>query len=131
MKRANKSIIEPRRIALSIAAMLLLVAGPMARAQEPAARPAAAGNVENGKKLYKDVGCWQCHGYAAQGGGGPKIGPNPLPLAGLMRYIRKPSGQMPPYTAKVLKDSEVADIHAFLQTIPKSPDPSSIPLLNQ
>jgi hypothetical protein len=30
---------------------------------------------------------------------------------------------MPPYTAKVLKDSDLADIHAFLKTIPKLPDP--------
>jgi hypothetical protein len=37
---------------------------------------------------------------------------------------------MPPYTAKVLKDAELADIHAYLKTIAKPPDPASIPLLN-
>jgi hypothetical protein len=36
---------------------------------------------------------------------------------------------MPPYTDKVLKDSELADIHAYLKTVPKPLDPASIPLL--
>ena len=37
---------------------------------------------------------------------------------------------MPPYTAKVLQDSDLADIHAYLKTMPRLPDPASIPLLN-
>ena len=90
---------------------------------------AAAGNVENGKKLFNTVGCWMCHGYSAQGGTGKRLAPDPIPLTAFIQYIRTPKGQMPPYTAKVLKDSDLADIHAFLKTIPKSPDPASIPLL--
>jgi hypothetical protein len=38
---------------------------------------------------------------------------------------------MPPYTDKVLKDSDLADIHAFLRTMPKLSDPDSIPLLRK
>ena len=37
---------------------------------------------------------------------------------------------MPPYAEKILSDSDLADIYAYLQTIPK-PDYKSIPLLNQ
>jgi hypothetical protein len=36
---------------------------------------------------------------------------------------------MPPYTAKVLSDSELADIYAFLRSVPKPPNAQSIPLL--
>jgi len=91
--------------------------------------PAAAGNIENGKKLYNTVGCWMCHGYSGQGGTGTRLAPDPLPADAFIKYIRSPKGQMPPYTAKVLKDSELTDIQAYLKTIPRSPDPSSIPLL--
>lgn len=90
---------------------------------------APAGNAENGKKLFNTVGCWMCHGYSGQGGTGARIAPDPIALPAFIRYVREPKAQMPPYTAKVLKDSDLADIHAFLKTIPKSPDPASIPLL--
>jgi len=102
------------------------------RAQNaPAAgtQAAPAGNAENGKKLFNTVGCWMCHGYSGQGGTGARIAPDPIALPAFIQYIRAPKGQMPPYTVKVLKDSDLADIHAFLKTIPKSPDPESIPLL--
>jgi hypothetical protein len=36
---------------------------------------------------------------------------------------------MPPYTSKVLTDAQLADIYSFLQSIPKPPDVSTIPLL--
>jgi ubiquinol-cytochrome c reductase cytochrome c subunit len=90
---------------------------------------APAGNAENGKKLFNTIGCWMCHGYSGQGGTGARIAPDPIALPAFIQYVRAPKGQMPPYTAKVLKDSDLADIHAYLKTIPKSPDPESIPLL--
>ena len=113
------------------AGILLAVCSVTGRAQNPSssATQAATGNVENGKKLYNTVGCWTCHGYSGQGGAGTRLGPDPMPLDAFIKYIRTPKGQMPPYTAKVLKDSDLADIHAFLKTIPRSPDPASIPLL--
>jgi hypothetical protein len=36
---------------------------------------------------------------------------------------------MPPYTSKVVSDAELADIYAYLQSIPTPPPASSIPLL--
>ena len=94
----------------------------------PAATP--AGNAANGKKLYESVGCWQCHGFSAQGGqAGPRLGPEPIALPAFIRYIRQPTRSMPPYTVKVLKDSDLTDIHAYLKTVPKPLDPASIPLL--
>jgi mono/diheme cytochrome c family protein len=38
---------------------------------------------------------------------------------------------MPPYTEKVLSNDDLADIYAYLQSIPKPADYKSIPLLNQ
>jgi mono/diheme cytochrome c family protein len=101
------------------------------RAQAPASDEAPAGNVEGGKKLYAQYGCYQCHGYAAQGGVGPRLAPRPLAFAAFSKYIRQPSGEMPPYTAKVLSDSQLADVYAFLRSAPQPPPVDSIPLLKE
>ena len=111
----------------------LVIATAQAQTPRPASGTEAtpAGNAENGNKLFKRNGCYECHGYSAQGGVGARLAPNPIPFAALSAYVRAPKGQMPPYTAKVLSDAELRDIYAFLQSIPKPPDPKSIPLLNQ
>jgi ubiquinol-cytochrome c reductase cytochrome c subunit len=46
-----------------------------------------------------------------------------------VRYIRMPSGQMPPYTSRVTTDAELTDIYSFLQSIPHPPEAKKIPLL--
>jgi ubiquinol-cytochrome c reductase cytochrome c subunit len=91
----------------------------------------SGGNVENGKKLFLKYGCYECHGYAGQGGAGARIAPKVLPVEGFIRYVRHPSGAMPPYTTKVASDQDLTDIRAFLATIPEPPPVKSIPLLNQ
>ena len=120
------------KIAMLIAAGWLFLAGPGAHAQGSGA-PAAqrpAGNAKNGEKLYKVDGCYQCHNLQGQGGGaGPRLAPNPIPLPAFIAYVRKPTAQMPPYTSKVLPDADLADMYAFLQTIPKSLPAKSIPML--
>jgi mono/diheme cytochrome c family protein len=103
-----------------------------AQTRQPAASDnAPAGNAENGKKLYAQYGCYQCHGYAAQGGVGPRLAPRPLVFASFSRYVRQPSGEMPPYTVKVLSDSQLADVYAFLRSVPQPPSVDSIPLLKE
>ena len=46
-----------------------------------------------------------------------------------LSYVRKTTGEMPPYTTKVLSDRDLADIYAFLESLPKPAPVSSIPLL--
>jgi len=105
---------------------------PTAQAPEAAnAAPATpAGNAEKGKALFARNACYQCHGYEGQGGtAGPRLGPNPIPFRGFVAYVRVPRGEMPPYTAKVMSDQELADVYAFLQARPRPPAVESIPLL--
>ena len=85
-----------------------------------------AGNVEKGKSLFAKNGCAECHGLEGQGAptSGPRIGPNPLPLAAFIKYVRAPKNQMPPYTAKVMSDAELADVRAFLAARPKPAAPT-------
>ena len=98
-------------------------------AQTPA--PAPRGNAENGKVLFSKIGCYQCHGLEGQGSNatGPHLNQNPITYPRFVSYIRKPSGEMPPYTARVVTDQQAADLFAFLQSLPKPPAVDSIPLL--
>jgi ubiquinol-cytochrome c reductase cytochrome c subunit len=91
----------------------------------------AAGSAEKGKAAFVQHGCWQCHGYLGQGGiAGKKLAPNPMPLEAMSAFVRNSSGAMPPYQKAILSDADLADIHAYLQSLPKAPDAKSIPLLN-
>ena len=105
---------------------IALLLGTTGVAQTPPSQVAAAapgGNTENGKLLFVKYGCAECHGREGQGAptSGPRIGPAPLPYAGFARYVRAPRLQMPPYTAKVVSDQELADIHAYLRSRPRPP----------
>lgn len=114
-----------------------LTIGGRAAAQAPAPAPPAAqaavpaGNAGNGRKLFVSFGCYQCHGYEAQGSSatGPRLGPRPIAFAAFLKYVRHPTNQMPPFTTKVVSDAELADIHAFLRSLPQPPDADTIPLL--
>ena len=101
--------------------------------EAPAQAPVnLTGNAEHGKQIFVSYGCYQCHGYVGQGGAaGVRIGPPPISEQAVRNYIRQPSGQMPPYTSKVVSDQDVADIYAYLKSIPQPPPAKDIPLLNQ
>jgi len=89
-----------------------------------------AADAQKGKTAYVKNGCWQCHGFVGQGGGaGPKLAPEPMALAALVPFLRHTNGAMPPYPEPVLSDGDIADIHAYLETVPKTADYKSIPLL--
>ena len=92
---------------------------------------ASAASAENGKALFLKVGCYECHGTQGQGGStGPRLAPDPMPFETLSAFVRSTSRQMPPYHLKVLSDADLADIYAYLQSIPKPPDVKSLPQLN-
>lgn len=92
---------------------------------------AFAASAEKGKTAYIQHGCWQCHGMQAQGGPGPKLAPDPIAIETFTAFVRTTNRAMPPYSEAILSNDDLADIHAYLQTIPKPADYKSIPLLNQ
>ena len=114
-------------VAISVG-MLGAAAAPLAWAQG-----APKGDTANGRKVYLADGCYQCHGREAQGGlgTGPRLGPKPIAFTAVQRYVRQPTGQMPPYTATVVSEKDLADIYAFLQSVKQPPAAKEIPLLNQ
>jgi len=93
---------------------------------------ALAASAEKGKAAFIAHGCWQCHGFQGQGGvTGPKLAPDPIATEAFTAFVRGSNRAMPPYTEAVLSNEDLADIHAYLESIPKPADYKSIPLLNQ
>jgi ubiquinol-cytochrome c reductase cytochrome c subunit len=93
---------------------------------------ALAASAEKGKQAYMRVGCWGCHGTLGQGGvTGPKLAPDPMPEEAFVAFVRTTNRTMPPYREPVLPNEDLADIYAYMKSIPKEQDHKSIPLLSQ
>lgn len=91
-----------------------------------AAKPSA----ERGQKTFMRVGCYQCHGTNGQGNdAGPALTPNTLPAVAIANFVRFSAGRMPVYPEAVLSDDEIADMVAFLQSVPAPPAADSIDIL--
>jgi len=93
--------------------------------------PSVHADAVRGKAAFVQNGCWGCHGFEGQGGiAGPKLAPETKPLEYFNAFVRNTRGIMPPYSEKVLSAQDMADLHAYLKSIPKGPDYTAIPLLN-
>jgi mono/diheme cytochrome c family protein len=110
--------------------LLFLAAVAIAAAQQSDSAP--EGDAAHGKVLFTKIGCYQCHGYAGQGGrAGARIVPTPFKAQDLIRYVRRPPGEMPAYTEKVASDQDLKDIYAYLKSFPPPKPVKDIPLLNK
>jgi mono/diheme cytochrome c family protein len=105
---------------------VLAVASILAPFRAAIAQP--AGDAQNGKKVFEKLDCFRCHGSAGEGmpqtakeSGPPKIAATHLSLQEFVRSIRDPKGQMPPFGAKQVSDTELSDIYAFLQSVAAQP----------
>jgi mono/diheme cytochrome c family protein len=93
--------------------------------------PAIAADAAKGKEAYMRFGCWACHGTVGQGAStGPKLAPDPMPLDAFSNVIRHSPQAMPPYSDKVLPEADIADMHAYLASLPKPANVKDIPLLS-
>jgi len=107
--------------------LLLPVVSLLALAQ---AKP---GDTSNGKAVFMQNGCYQCHGTVGQGGlNGPRLAQTRLTVEGFTSYVRNPRpGNMPAYRVKVMTDQELSDVFAYLQSVPPPVPAADIPILNQ
>jgi mono/diheme cytochrome c family protein len=90
----------------------------------------AAGDISRGKELYLKYSCYACHGYDGHGGAGARLVPLAMNETRFAAYVRNPR-QMPPYTEKVLADAQLADLFAYIKSLPASPSVEQIPMLNR
>ena len=117
---------------VTIISAFVLAAGVLGIAPRAQAPAPSTGNADAGKKLWVSYGCWQCHGYEAQGGAaGPRLAARNLPFAGFSAYVRRPANQMPPYTEKVVSNADLVNIHAYIQSRPAPPAVAAVPLLQK
>jgi len=111
------------------AAATLGVAGGGAQAQDAPAGDAAKGNAVFLKEL-----CFTCHGRSGQGGAyngpAPILAQTAMPFEGFKAQIRNPVNDMPAYPDAVLSDKDIADIYAFVKSLPGARSPKDIPILN-
>jgi len=84
--------------------------------------PASPGNAERGKQLFGKDGCFECHGSEGQitSRSGPALVPNLISLQRFTSFLRHPGGSMPPYTEKVMPETDVVDVYSFLQAASRS-----------
>jgi mono/diheme cytochrome c family protein len=128
-----------KRVALSAAALFVIVSAtasaqtpaPAAGAAPAGAAAAPAGNVQNGQKLFMQYYCYSCHGSDGQGGAGARLmAPNTPNYNAFRGVLRKGSGGMPPYRSAVVPDADVADLFAYVKSIPAPKSARDIPMLN-
>lgn len=115
------------RLAMGLAALAAsLVVGHSA---------AVAASAEKGKDLFVQHGCWQCHGFVGQGSvassGGKVLTRTELPFETFEAFVRSTNRAMPPFSEKILPKEDLADIYAYLKSVPKTASYKTIPLLNQ
>jgi mono/diheme cytochrome c family protein len=93
---------------------------------------ALVGNMANGRTLFTKFGCYQCHGYAGQGGlaGAPLI-PVGFNAQGLIRYVRRPAGEMPAYAESAMSDQDLTDVYVYIKSLPTPRAVKDIPLLKE
>jgi mono/diheme cytochrome c family protein len=104
--------------------LLLGLFAVLACAQTP------AGDAQHGKQLFLSYACYSCHSFDGHGGAGARLVPMPLNQAGFIGFVRN-AGRMPSYGPKVISDANLADIYAYIKTLPTSPDAKNIPLIQE
>ncbi len=90
------------------------------------------GDVEKGRAIFVKNGCYQCHGYLGQGGiSGARLMQTKPSQAGFVGFVRNPPpSSMPQFRAKIMSDQELADVYAYIESIPAPVAAKDIPLLS-
>ena len=95
---------------------------------------AQEGDAKKGHDLFLKYSCYACHGFSGQNGPGARLVPMKMAQSAFIGYVRNPprANLMPSYSPKVVPDAEMADIYAYIKTLPDSGAPAkSIPALNE
>jgi mono/diheme cytochrome c family protein len=102
--------------------MAAAAAGAFLLASPASAQDAPKGDAAAGKQLYLKVGCFECHGRAGQGGAfnkpAPRLAQTKLPFEGFQMQLRNPADDMPAYSDVVMSDQQIADLYAFVKSLP-------------
>ena len=96
---------------------------------------ASTGDAARGKQTYLNVDCYTCHGRVGEGGNfmypAPPLAGLDMPVEALQAFLRAAPNDMPSFAPTILTNDDIADIAAFLGSLPGRRDPKDFPLLNQ
>jgi mono/diheme cytochrome c family protein len=119
-----------KRLAVTAFAAAALGLGASSALQ---AQDAPPGDTGNGKRLYLADGCFTCHGRSGQGGAfngpAPSLAKTEMPFDAFKAQLREPANDMPAYSTAVLSDQEIADMYAFVQSLPAARSAKDISIL--
>jgi len=112
----------------------VVVAAAAAMSAPVLAQDAPKGDTAHGKQIFLSLGCFTCHGRSGQGGAlngpAPILAQTALPFDAFKGQLRSPSNDMPAYSEVLVSDKDVADIYAFVESLPGPRSPKDIPILN-
>jgi mono/diheme cytochrome c family protein len=94
-----------------------------AQDQNPVGNPTAGKQAWSAGSLGGTSLCWTCHGEQGQGGYGPDLAGRGLTFSQFKHAVRKPWGVMPAFAEPQLPDQTVADIAAYLASLPPVTEP--------
>lgn len=103
------------------------VEGDFGGEEEVEQEDGAVGNPANGQNLFFSLGCNVCHGDTGEGLVGPTIAMTIVPLDRVITQYREPLEAMTEFPPDQVSDQEIADIYAWLQTVPRPPEADIIP----
>ena len=123
-------------------AVPLLAAGALfgtLSAQSQTDLGAIEGDPDAGREHYLTFGCYACHGFTGETGStNTQLNPPRFPQVAFITYVRNPpqiSGgpfAMPAYGGDDVTDQVLADIYAWLESLPSGTPPlESIELLSE
>ncbi|MGO9932253.1 MAG: c-type cytochrome [Steroidobacteraceae bacterium] len=96
---------------------------------------ATAGDAAKGKQAYLNYDCYTCHGRVGEGGNflypAPPLAGLDMPTVALQAFLRAAPNDMPSFAPAILTNDDIANIAAFLKSLPGRRDPKDFPLLNQ
>jgi cytochrome c2 len=115
-----------RYLARRFVVFMMLAGAPAALAQAPAGAPGPAvqGDAEAGRRAFTEYACHYCHGTVGQGSlptVGPRVARVPRSFDSFKAYVRRPAGRMSSYPAGVIGDDALANIYAYLRSLPEPP----------
>jgi mono/diheme cytochrome c family protein len=129
LRRIGIAVLTGVAFGVSVCAIAQTQAKAQAQAQDE-----PRGDTGNGKRIYLALGCFTCHGRSGQGGAfngpAPILASTALPFEGFKGQIRDPSNDMPAYSDAVLSDKDIADIFAFVKSLPPARSAKDISILN-
>jgi mono/diheme cytochrome c family protein len=121
-----------KHIVRIVSAVAVFSVAALAVAQAQDAPP--PGDAANGKRLFIAEGCFTCHGRVGQGGAyngpAPILANTALPFDGFKGQIRNPVNDMPAFSSANLSDKDIADIYAFVRSLPGPRSAKDIAILN-